>query len=75
MLRLSKTLGLKIGMKEDNLSRIFRNTRALPLFTGDQDKLPNVVWDDEVEMIIKQEDPLPAEILAVILRSEVEEGV
>ena len=72
-LRLYRSLGLKIGLDEDHLDPISDDDPALPLYTGDIDKLPNANWDKETEMIIQQEEPLPAQILAIILRSEVEE--
>jgi hypothetical protein len=73
VLRLYRSLGLKIGIDEDDLSPVFDTDPALPLYTGDQDKLPSTYHTKEAEVVIKQEDPLPAEILAVVLRSDVEE--
>jgi hypothetical protein len=72
VLRLYKTLGLKIGIDEDNLDPIFDEDQT-DLFTGDQDKLPNTTWSKEVEVVIKQDKPLPAYILAAVSKSEVEE--
>ena len=73
VLKVFRTLGLKIGLDEDHLQPIFDDTPALPLFTGDQDKLPDTLSSKDAKIIIKQEDPLPAYVLAVVNRSEVEE--
>ena len=75
VVRLSKSLGLKVGLDEDTLQPIFDTDPALPLYSGDQEKLPNVSWDQEVELILKMEDPLPCYILALVTRSEVEEDI
>jgi len=71
--RFFKSLGLKVGLDEDNLSPIFDGTPALPLQTGDVEKFPKTNWGQEIEMVYKMEDPLPCFILAIMLRSEVEE--
>lgn len=73
VLRLVRTLGLKVGTDIDHLSNIFDTTPALPLFSGDQDKLPDTISENDTEFVIKQEVPLPASITTLILRSEVEE--
>ena len=73
VVRLFKTLGLKVGPDEDNLSPIFLDAPSLPLSTGDTKKLPTAPWDDETEMVFKMEDPLPCLILMILLESEVEE--
>lgn len=72
---LYRSLGLKIGLDDDHLDKIFQGQPALPLFTGEQEKLPDTIWDEEAELIIKQDKPLPAHIVSIITRSEVEEGV
>lgn len=72
-IRFIKSLGLKVGYDEDNLDPIFPDTPALPLYTGDKEKLPKTTWKQDSELIFKQEDPLPCHILAILLRSEVEE--
>ena len=75
VLELYRTLGLKIGLDENHLDPIFDSEPALPLFIGEHDKLPNTSWDEEAELIIRQDKPLPAHILALVNRSEVEEGI
>ena len=77
-IRLHRSLGLKIGLDEDNLSTIYFNTpnqpvgHAPPLFTGDQEKIPTNTWRKENEIILRQSDPLPLNILAIIMRAEYE---
>lgn len=73
VVRMFKSLGLKVGPDEDNLSPIFDGVPSVPLFTGDKRKLPVAPWDDETEMVFKMEDPLPCHILSILLESEVEE--
>ncbi len=68
-----QSLGLKVGPDEDNLSPIFPGIPGLPLFTGDQRKLPYAQWNQETEMIFKMEDPLPCLVQSILLESEVEE--
>ncbi len=72
IIRLVRSLGLKIGMDEDHLDPIFDGDPVLPLITEDVHKTPNATWDDKTEMVFKMEDPLPCQILAIILESEVE---
>lgn len=71
-IRMLKTLGLVIGSDDQHLDAVFPNSQTT-LFSGDQKKLPNSTWKEDTEVIIKQTKPLPAYILAVINRSEVEE--
>ena len=73
VVRFFKSLGLKVGPDEDNLSPIFPVTPALPLISSDKRKLPKAQWDNETEMVFKMEDPLPCLILSILLESEVEE--
>ncbi len=73
VVRFFKSLGLKVGPDEDNLSPIFLDVPALPLHTGDKKKLPVAPWNDETEMVFKMEDPLPCFILSILTESEVEE--
>lgn len=72
ILRLRKTLGLSVGVDDSHLNDIFTNT-SQSLFSGDKKKLPQTTWKEDTEFVIKQTRPLPAYILAAILRSEVEE--
>lgn len=74
VLRLYRTLGLKIGLDEDDLAPIFESSQET-LFTGDQDKLPDTFTTSEATITIKQDQPSPAYILAVINRAEVEEKI
>ena len=73
VVKFLQSRGLKVGPDESNLSPIFLDTPALPLFTGDKRKLPFAPWNDETEMVFKMEDPLPCQILSILLESEVEE--
>jgi len=79
-LRLYQTLGLKIGKTEDDLLPLAFDLpnkelgKAPPLFTGDHAKRPPSGWSTEDELVIKQDQPLPAFVLAVVMRSEVEEA-
>lgn len=72
-LRITRSLGIKVGIDATHTDPIFDGTPALPLVSADQDKFPNTGWDQEVEFVIKQDLPLPAHILSIILRSEIEE--
>lgn len=72
-LRLIRSLGVKVGIDNDHLDPIFDTDPALPLFTGDQYKVPNSTWTKEPELIIKQDKPLPAHVLSILTRAEVEE--
>jgi len=78
-LRVFKTLGMKIGLSDDSLSTVFQNSvndaNGFPpdMLTGDIEKLFSTHWSKDAELIIQQVQPLPQMILAVILRSEVNE--
>lgn len=72
VIRLVRSLGLKIGTDEDHLDPVFDGNPVLPLLTQDIHKTPDATWDDEAEMVFKMDDPLPCQILAVIIESEVE---
>lgn len=71
-LRIYKTAGIKIGIDENSLDPLLDSDET-GLISGDREKLPNTTWAKDVEFVIKQDKPLPAEILAVLFRAEVEE--
>jgi len=75
-LRLDRTQGLSIGRDEDQLESLsyVDETDDEALFTGDMAEVFQTTWNREDEIYIKQTKPLPANILAIILRSAVEEG-
>lgn len=72
VIRLVRSLGLQVGTDVDHLDPVFDGEPVLPLISRDIHKRPDATWDDETEMVIKMEDPLPCQILAVIFESEVE---
>lgn len=78
-LRVFRSLGIKIGKTEDSLKPVYFGRpndplgRPPELVTGDVDKFVNFGWSDEDEIVIRQDQPLPLFILAIVLRSEVEE--
>lgn len=75
-LRLNRSQGLKIGLSSSTLDDINYNDEAdsTALFTGDIDKVFQTTWSDNAEPIISQTKPLPANLLCVVIKSEVEEG-
>lgn len=75
-LRLYRTQGLSIGRTTSTLDDLNYNeeTDDEALFTGDMPKVFQTTWDKADEIIIQQDKPLPANILCVILKSQVEEG-
>lgn len=78
-MRVYRSLGIKIGKDFSNLRPVHFNepnqTLGKPpdLVTGDVEKFFNTGWSSEDEIAIQQDQPLPLFILAIILRSEVEE--
>lgn len=79
-LRLERTLGGLVGPDDDNLDMISFRTSAVPLgegpgvFTGDTEAIPFPSgYDREGAIVIKQDQPLPLTVLAVIPRLEVPE--
>jgi hypothetical protein len=78
-LRVQDSAGFKIGREEGKLSPVWfsRPNDALghgpDLFTGDKEEVFDAGWGKEDEIIIRKDDPLPLYILAICLRSEVEE--
>jgi len=76
-IRVYNSLGCQIGRSEDNLQRItFRTGTDVmgsppPLFTGDKTKIINHTWDTDGDIIIVQDQPLPLNIAALIVETEV----
>lgn len=73
-IRLFRSLGFKIGLDEDHLDPVILGDPELPLVSGDIHKVPNTKWSKEQQMMIIQDLPMPLFILAVIMKSEVEDG-
>ncbi len=75
-LRVTDTLGLKIGTDFDNLVKMkdlivgnvgsMTNTRVTDLVTGDVRTFMDPKWQEEGTICIRQDLPYPASILAVI---------
>lgn len=72
--RFFDTLGCKYGKNADNLDIIkFRNTSdpmgsAPPRFSGDKEVLMNGGYDTDGRLYIRQDQPLPMTILAIMQR-------
>ena len=71
-LRLDRSHGLSIGRAEGALDDLQYDEDEL--YTGDVEKVFQTTWDKADEIIIRQDKALPANILAIILRSQTEEG-
>jgi hypothetical protein len=72
-LRLEKSRGLKAGPTSDRLKEIKERTtepmgRAIMLYTGDREILIDPSWNSQGRLFIRQDNPLPATVLAVIPR-------
>ncbi|MFA5499490.1 MAG: ubiquitin-activating E1 FCCH domain-containing protein [Candidatus Omnitrophota bacterium] len=78
-IRVHRSLGMKIGQDEDNLSTVFFGKinnelgRAPALYSGDLPETFDSWWSKDAEIVIKQTLPLPLMILSVIFKSETEE--
>jgi hypothetical protein len=72
-IRVFRSLGFKVGIDEDHLDPVVSGKPALPLITGDLDKLPNTKWKKDAQLTIIQDKPMPLFILALINQSEVED--
>jgi hypothetical protein len=78
-LRVFKSLGMQIGQDENNMQTVYFAKMSDPLrqapelFTGDVEKFFGGWWSKTAEVVIKQVQPLPLWILAVVMRSEEEE--
>ncbi len=73
-LRLFRTVGIQVGSQDSELDRIpFRSSAdamdtALPLFTGDKEVEFRGGFDNDGFIVIKQNQPLPATVLAIFPR-------
>ena len=73
-LRLFNTAGISVGSSETEIDRIpFRSSAnvmgsALPMFTGDKEVEFRGGFDNDGFIVIKQNQPLPATILAIFPR-------
>ena len=80
VLRLRETLGLKFGRSLDDLDIIpFRKTgqpmdESPPLFTGDKEVALTQGWGPDAQIWAVQDQPLPAEIQAVIPKMQTTEN-
>lgn len=72
-IRVSRSLGFKVGLDESHLDPVILGKPKLPLYTGDIKKLPNTKWKDDAQLTIIQDKPMPLFILALINQSEVED--
>lgn len=78
LIRVFRTLGLKIGQSSNYLCPIFYRKPSDPpgvvpdLVSKDIEKHFDAWWAKDAEIMIKQHVPLPAFILAVILKNDVE---
>ena len=73
--RFLNTVGAEVGPDINNLDRIpFRNSSmamntAVPLFTGDKEISFPSGYDNDARVVIRQNQPLPMTVLAIIRRS------
>lgn len=71
--RVFRSLGnFKIGLDEDNLDPVVLGDPTLPLLTQDLKKRPKTKWDENSQLHIIVDTPIPVFILAVITSAEVE---
>jgi len=70
-LRLDRSQGIKIGREEAILDALNYDDSSTELFTGDIPKVFQTTWSKSDEIIIRQDVPMPANILAIIFESEV----
>ena len=74
VLRLFRTVGVKVGSSETELDRIpFRSsaaamTKAIPLFTGDKEIEFRGGFDTDGFVVVQQDQPLPLTIIGVFPR-------
>ena len=77
-LRVVDSLGLTIGQGA-NLKKVVFQTPNLPagtppaLFTGLVENVIDGYWDNDVQIVIKQPEPLPLHISSIMIESEVNE--
>jgi len=78
-LRLRKSLGAKLGPDEDNLRTLSFVDDSVPLnqpgnlFTGDKMESFKGTYDTDVSIFLRQDQPLPLTLLALIYEVELEE--
>lgn len=79
-IRVFRSLGFKVGMEEDNLSEVHIEEAggvvgafASPV-TADLEERFESFWSKRGQFWVVQDKPLPLFVLAIILRSEVEES-
>jgi len=73
-LRLDRTQGLSIGRAEGDVDDVIYDVdgeASTDLYTGDIRKTFKTTWNRNDELIIQQDKPLPADILCIIIESEV----
>ena len=74
VLRLFRTVGVKVGSSETELDRIpFRSsaqamTKAIPLFTGDKEIEFRGGFDTDGFVVIQQDQPLPLTVIGIFPR-------
>lgn len=74
VLRLFRTVGVKVGSSETELDRIpFRSsaaamTKAIPLFTGDKEIEFRGGFDTDGFVVVQQDQPLPLTIIGIFPR-------
>jgi len=79
-LRLYKSMGVKVGKNEDQLSEIISHDAYDPrlpqLVSGDRDVSADTGWDDdEWEFLIRADGPAPMTISAIVYDVEVAEEI
>jgi hypothetical protein len=73
--RFIDTVGAEVGTDENNLDRIpFRDSsmnmdEAIPMFDGDKEVTFPSGYDNDARVFVRQTQPLPMTILAVMRRS------
>ena len=78
--RFRDTLGAKVGPDADNLDEInFRSgsdpmDSSPPLFTGDKEIKFRGGWSKEGQVFIRQDQPLPLHLLAVVQQLVTNDG-
>ena len=88
-LRLYRSLGGKVGIDYDYLDELGNEIQSMyriylrapndvmnqptPLITADVQKQIDTDWDKETELIVQQDQALPLNILAIVVRSDLQE--
>lgn len=75
--RVFRSQIFKVGLDDDHMDPIAPEDRdlitpALPLISGDIKKAPDTTWDNESQLQILVDSPVPVFLLAIIAQSEVE---